>query len=707
MIRTGSIGLAALWTIALTAQAPAPVAQPSSPQQPIRTTTLLVEVDTIVTDGKGQFVPGLTADDFEVLEDGRPQKIERIYSVAGTTVIATSAASSAEVAATSASPIPATAPPRTFVLLLDQEHLQAGAFKRLQDAAITFLTSDFKPGDVGGVVIGSTMAGNRLTSDREELLTAVRNAKATAAQTTRRLDLLEWPPFKGEAEAIRIALFNDRDVLAQAVRRACPPDDPIVCKNLDPEPLIMNKARTVVGELRPPAMRTVRTLQALASGLARLPGRKTIVLITEGFFVEESWADLRQIVGVAARSNVRIYSLDGRGLDTRQMNDMQQLGVMDPGGSAPLEAYNTAEDGPNMLAVDTGGYAIRHTNKFADALAEIARDTSNYYVIGYGPTNAANDGSFRKIAVRVKRPGLRVRARRGYLASAGSADTSAPPEKPSSPPPQAALSTPATETVVPSSPAGSPDAAPSDPTTAASKVGPPPSRGTEPSGFILRPDAIGRVHELATVEGEHDDQGPASRGWNRYQKGDLEGAAELLGAAAADPNARPWVRYAFGYSQLALRHLETAAETWEKVRAAVPEFRAVYLDLADAYMQMENYSRAIDVLKAADARWSGDVDVLNAMGTIQVRRGALDDAISTFRKAAVAKPDDALAFFNLGRTYELRYFKRRRYSPTDARWLADPADIKSALASYEQYVKLGGPYETQARTAIHNLQWQK
>ena len=122
---------------------------------------------------------------------------------------------------------------------------------------------------------------------------------------------------------------------------------------------------------------------------------------------------------------------------------------------------------------------------------------------------------------------------------------------------------------------------------------------------------------------------------------------------------------------------------------------------------MENYGGAINVLKAAEARWSGDADVLNAMGTIQVRRGALDDAITTFRKATLARPDDALAFFNLGRTYELRYFKRRRYSSSDARWLADPADIKNAVASYEQYVKLGGPYEAQARTAIHNLQWQK
>jgi VWFA-related protein len=703
VIRVASIGLIAAWTIALTAQAPTPAAQPSSPQQPIRTTTLLVEVDTIVTDGKDQFVTGLTADDFEVLEDGRPQKIERIYIVAGTAVTGAHTVAPAEPASTS-SPLPTTAPPRTFVLLLDQEHLQAGAFKRLRDAAITFLTSEFKPGDVGGVVIGSNMVGNRLTSDREELLTAVRNAKATAEQTTRRLGLMEWPPFKSDAEAIRIALFNDRDVIAQVVRRACPPDDPLICKNLDPEPLVLNKARTVVGELRPPAMRTVRTLQALASGLARLPGRKTIVLMTEGFFVEESWADLRQIVGVAARSNVRIYSLDARGLDSGQLADIHQVSVMDPGGGMPLEAYNTAEDGPNMLAVDTGGYAIRHTNKFADALAEIARDTSHYYVIGYSPTNPANDGSFRKITVRAKRSGLKVRARRGYLASAGSAGTSHPPEKPPNAPSQPATSSPPIEAGIPSAP---PIAPPADPASVEPKAAPPPAERTEPAGFILRPDAVGRVRDLASAEGERDDQGAASRGWGRYQKGDLEGAAELLGAAAADPNARPWVRYAFGYSQLALRHLETAAETWEKVRAVVPEFRAVYLDLADAYMQMENYGGAINVLKAAEARWSGDVDVLNAMGTIQVRRGALDDAITTFRKATVAKPDDALAFFNLARTYELRYFKRRRYSSSDARWLSDPADIKNAVAGYEQYVKLGGPYEAQARTAIQNLQWQK
>jgi tetratricopeptide (TPR) repeat protein len=93
-----------------------------------------------------------------------------------------------------------------------------------------------------------------------------------------------------------------------------------------------------------------------------------------------------------------------------------------------------------------------------------------------------------------------------------------------------------------------------------------------------------------------------------------------------------------------------------------------------------------------------------------VRRGALDDAIATFGKATEAKPQDALAYFNLGRTYELRYYRMRRWirmSPSEGRWMGNPADVKRAIASYERYVKLGGPFETEARQAMQNLQWIK
>lgn len=702
MKRPGLVVCAALFGTSLVAQTPAPPAPAQSQAQPpsFRAGTVVIEVDAIVTDGSGGFVSSLRAADFELLEDGKPQRIESIYAVTGTTVAPAPPDADAITAATA----PRTAPPRVFVLVFDQEHMQEGAFRRLRDAALTFLTNDFKPGDVGGLVIGNTMAGNQLTSDREKLLTALRNAKPDFSKTSRRLEMMEWPRFNSEAEAVRIASANDRDVLAQVARRACN-DDPGACKNYDPEPQIRSKAQTILSELRPSAARTLRSLQALASGLARLPGRKTMILISDGFFLEESSGELRQVVGTAARSNVRIYSLDARGLDTRQVNDPRQRSAMDAAGGLPLDAYNTLEDGPNMLAVDTGGYPIRHTNKFTEALGEIARDTSSYYVIGYGPSNAVMDGSFRKITVRVTRPGLKVRARRGYLATPAGAAATRPagPAEPVATPPVAegaaahvpdASTPPGATAVAGSVPPGTAVASPSPSTTAAAE------------GVVMRPDASARIDALASRDGAaKTDRSFASRGWDRYQKGDLEDAADLLAKAAAEPDARPWVRYALGYAQLGLRQLENASREWETVRSAVPEFRPVYLDLADAYLQMENYSRAVAVLRAAESRWPGDADVLNALGTLQVRRGALDDAIHTFRKAADANADDALAYFNLGRTHELRYFKTRRYIPADGQWMGNRQDVKDAVASYERYLRLGGPFSAQARTALQNLRW--
>src|SRR5512139_2149964 len=371
-----------------------PQQPPAQSQEPSFTaTTVVVEVDAIVTDGKGQFVPDLTIEDFEVLEDGKPQKIQRLYVVSGGRTQLARAVSPAVEPPAPAQPTPQLppAPPRVFILFFDQDHLTEGSFTRLKPAGEEFLKAQFQPGDVGGVLVGGTMVGNRLTSSGEELVAAVRSARITADQTARRRDLQDWPRMS-EVEAIRIAVNFDNYVLDQVVRRA-ERESASGRIPVDLRPSVMEKARVVVDQLRPAATHTLSTLQALVNGLARVPGRKAIVFMTEGFFVEESWAKLQQIVGLAARSNVRLYSIDALGLRRREPGtDLSVMTPLETGGSIPLDAYSTVEEGPNMLANDTGGYVIRNTNDFAGALAEIARDTSHYYVIGYSPTNAVMDG---------------------------------------------------------------------------------------------------------------------------------------------------------------------------------------------------------------------------------------------------------------------------------------------------------------------------
>lgn len=709
--------LAAVVAASLAVLAAPPRPSRAEPQQaPFRASTVTVEVDVIVRGRDGRFVTGLMPSDFEVTEDGAPQRVHSIYLVEGRSVTKTAGGGEAGAGAGAAEPaLTAASTQRVFVLFFDQEHLDSGGFKRLQDAAVSFLTTEFQPGDVGGVLIGGTMIGNRLTTERETLVQAVKTAKFSQSQAFRKADLQDWPRVT-EIEATRIALVNDKGVLDQVVRRAAAEaGGGSGGRGADPdyEAQVRSKAAQIVGELRPPAARTIKTLLGLLNGLGRVPGRKTVVFMTDGFWVEESWGELRSIVALAARANVRFYSIDAQGLKRgSDTTSLSQMNPMETAGEIPTGAYNTIEDGPNSIAWDTGGYYIRKTNDFKGAFSEIAADTSTYYVLGYTPVSREFDGKFRQIKVNVTRDGVTVRARKGYLAVAAAAPPGAKaPGLQQKEPPE-------------TRPAEAPElrAAAGDPPGAKApglqQKEPPESRPAETPGLhpagtavaaplrepvTLRPDSGGRVRELASASPA---TGPAARlasqGWDLYGKGDLEGAERLLAKAAAD-GAPPWVSYALGFAQVGLKRPAEALRAWERVRETVPEFEPVYLDLADVYLQLDDGDRAVATLRAAEKRWPGDADVLNALGTIQVRRNALGDAVETFERAAKANPEDPLAFFNLGRTYELRYFAMRRFSRPSSRWVDNPEFLNKAIENYEVCAQLGGPYVEDARAAIDRL----
>jgi VWFA-related protein len=417
--------IALLTGLLLAAGAAPAAAQQANPQredQPVfRAGVQVIEVDVRVFDRDGRFVADLRAEDFEVVENGVPQKLQTLYLIDEMGTVPISAESGTDPLSgtrrTERGTVPLSAPAarQTWIFVFDLNHLAPGAsFDRARKAVEEYIRDRFQDGDLGGVVAGSKMVNNRLTSVREELVAAVRTIKPASDARSRHVELTrEWPRILDESEAIRIA-NNDREAVDRAVIRACT-EDPSACRSVPPDLQLREKARRLQTQLERATMETLISINALASGLAKMPGPKTVVLLTDGFVTQDIETTLRQVVGQTTRAGARIYAIDVRGLNRgRGAGIIDQAAATDEAG-APAQ-FDMAEDGPNSLAVDTGGLMIRNENNIGRALGRIASDANRYYVLGYQPEDANFDGKFRPIEVRVKRPGVRVRARRGYLA---------------------------------------------------------------------------------------------------------------------------------------------------------------------------------------------------------------------------------------------------------------------------------------------------
>lgn len=383
----------------------------SGQQQPtFRSSTALVQVDAIALDGDGQFVKGLAADDLQILEDGKPQRIEQFYLVTHDPVTRASS-----IAADDAGR-PAEAAHRVFVIVFDEGHLAPESLMRVQKGAEQFIMTHIGPGDAAGIFVNGELYQGRLTTDKGALLAGVRSAKTAVEHRQGLLAAFrEWPRIPSENDALRIA-EGARELVESLARDACR-QDPTLCEitgfQEGVQSKIEQKARFYVRSARNLAERTIQTVSAISESLGAYAGRKTLVLLSEGFFVEDSRATVERTAGRAARAGVTIYSIDGRGL-------VPVSGTPDvlTTGAQRSTSFDTGEDGPNILTAGTGGVMVRNLDDMSRAFGTVARDTSTYYVIGYAPANARMDGKFRKIEVKSTRPGVKVRARKGYMATA-------------------------------------------------------------------------------------------------------------------------------------------------------------------------------------------------------------------------------------------------------------------------------------------------
>ena len=379
---------------------------PHAQQHTFKSSTELVEVDAVVLDKAGNFVPGLTPENITVLENGKPQAIQQFFMVSHDLAMNEGPSTSGDVQ---------NGAHRVFVILFDESHLANESMQRAKLGAEHFVREMFTPDDAGGIFLRGGMYHGHLTSDKGELLSGIRSVQPSFE--TRQSILApfrEWPRIPSEVDASRIA-DGAREVTDALGADACR-EDPATCARdggvSEVENQIQQKARLYVRQARMMAAQTVKNLDIVAHGLAKIPGRKTVVFISEGFFIEGDRSTVEIVAAQAARSGITIYSIDARGL----INGLSINPDVVTADRSRSTALDTGEDGPNILTGETGGFIVRNVDEITRAFGLIVRDTSTYYVIGYQPDNPNMDGKVRKLEIRTNLPGLKVRARKSYAA---------------------------------------------------------------------------------------------------------------------------------------------------------------------------------------------------------------------------------------------------------------------------------------------------
>jgi len=371
-------------------QPPAP--QPQQPAVTFRVEVNYVEVDAIVTDAQGRVVSNLTAPDFEVLEDGKPQKISS-FSLVNIPV------ERAERPIFSSTPIEADvqtnahAEGRIYLIVLDDVHTDFTRTPRVKASMKRFLEQNFGTNDLAAVVFtGRSEASQDFTNNTRLLSNAVDKfvGRKLRSATLTRIEGARANPDTGQLEP-----GDDIDQMDRAFR-----------------------ARSVMNNIR-----------RLSEFMAGVRGRrKALLLIGEGVDYDIYSAtgvlgatassvllDTQDAIAAATRGNVAIYAIDPRGLTSGDEDLIQTSSTIgDADGRAMQSELRLSQDSLRVLATSTGGFAAVNRNDLNGAFDRIVNENSSYYVFGYYSPNERRDGRFRKIEVRLKRPGLMVRARNGY-----------------------------------------------------------------------------------------------------------------------------------------------------------------------------------------------------------------------------------------------------------------------------------------------------
>ncbi len=393
-------------------QTPQQTAPPEGQQPVFRAGINFVRVDVIVSDGKGQPITDLTEADFEVLEDGKAQKIEqfRLVRVDG-------------------NPRPGDPVPRqlrnrideelelgrddvrVFVLFFDDYHVRLGNSLSVKAPLIQFVQTQLRPNDIVGIMYPLTpLDGISFTRNTASIISAIERFEG------RKFDYR--PRNQLEEQYARAPSEIVEQIRNQVVMTAL--------RGLSTRLGGLREGRKAIiyvseglTVLLPPQMRNMDASRGRlgnpGGGIAPVspmagennPREQTAAVFAEA----DLYSQLRDVFTTANRNNAAIYTLDPRGLTPFEYGIDEGVGPRQD-----ASALRLTQDTLRSLAEETDGRAIVNQNDLGPGLAQIVRDSSFYYLMGYNSTQAPQDGKFHPIQVRVRRRGADVRARKGYWA---------------------------------------------------------------------------------------------------------------------------------------------------------------------------------------------------------------------------------------------------------------------------------------------------
>lgn len=392
-----------------------PFARQSVQRRPtFRAGVELIYVNVIVRDGSGSIVRNLKKEDFTLVEDDKTQAItafdfeevpseampttepvepvEPVQPILKAQTESKPAPTTPALANAAAAPVAKAEPidlknRRLIVLLLDSSSMQPEELERATESAHDYITKRLTPADLVAIAsVGSTLQiVQDFTADRETLSAALDRLSGVDA-----VGFQEGSTLTGEE--------TDADGFVAD----------------DSEFNIFNTDRRLAA------------IEQLSDALAPIQQKKSIVYFSSGVTErgEDNQVQLRAAIDRAVKANVSIYPVDTRGLtaivpggSASQASGRGGTSMFSGRGvSRQFDSQAASQDTLVALASDTGGKAFLDTNDFGGVYTKVIADTSAYYLIGYSSTNPARDGRFRRIKVRVNKPGLKVEHRNGYYA---------------------------------------------------------------------------------------------------------------------------------------------------------------------------------------------------------------------------------------------------------------------------------------------------